>query len=303
MKIKKRFDSEAESTYTPEYQKLVSRRQTLKAKANCNEGIIKEQAIEGYKEATKKMLKLPAKSSNDKKLKYVRYADDFLIAVNGSRQDCEQLKAELSDFIKEQLKMELSQEKTLITHGNEYARFLSYDIRVRRSQQIKRKNKFKTRSLNNKVELSIPFKEKIEQFLFSHHTVTQRLDNGRLEPCHRKPLINLTDLEIITAYNAEVRGFCNYYSLASSFHKVNYFNYLMEYSCLKTLTNKHRSKISIIRNKFKDGTGAWDIPYETKKGMQRRYFVKYSECKTSNCIDTIPTKTRDLSHYTTTQTA
>ena len=57
---------------------------------------------------------------------YVRYADDFLIAVNGSKQDCEWIKAKLTEFIQNTLKMELSQEKTLITHSNTPARFLGY---------------------------------------------------------------------------------------------------------------------------------------------------------------------------------
>ena len=58
------------------------------------------------------MLKLPAKQCDDKKIKYVRYADDFLIAVNGNRQG-EKIKQELIEFISTTLKMELSQEKAL----------------------------------------------------------------------------------------------------------------------------------------------------------------------------------------------
>lgn len=61
--------------------------------------------------------------------------------------------------------MEFSKEKTLITHSNTFARFLGYNVRVRCDQQIKPKEKFKTYSMNNKVELSISFKDKIEKFL------------------------------------------------------------------------------------------------------------------------------------------
>ena len=61
--------------------------------------------------------------------------------------------------------MEFSKEKTLITHSNTFARFLGYNVRVRCDQQIKPKGKFKTYSMNNKVELSISFKDKIEKFL------------------------------------------------------------------------------------------------------------------------------------------
>lgn len=300
MKIKKEFDVATKARYTPEYTKLVGLRQRLHNKIKNSNGIEREKLIEEYKTATAKMLKLPAKQCDDKKIKYVRYADDFLIAVNGNRQDCEKIKQELTEFISTTLKMELSQEKTLITHSNTPARFLGYDVRVRRDQQIKPKGKFKTRSMNNKVELSIPFKDKIEKFLFSNGIVKQRSDNGKLEPIHRPQLLNRTDLEIVTIYNAELRGICNYYGLASNFNKLIYFNYLMEYSCLKTLAGKHRSKVSKIRAIYKDGTGKWAIPYETKTGIKKMYFANYADCKGKKFTDIVPQTAKNYSHDVTT---
>ena len=300
MKIKKEFDVATKARYTPEYTKLVGVRQRLHNKIKNSNGIEREKLIEEYKSATAQMLKLPAKQCDDKKIKYVRYADDFLIAVNGNRQDCEKIKQELTVFISTTLKMELSQEKTLITHSNTPARFLGYDVRVRRDQQIKPKGKFKTRSMNNKVELSIPFKDKIEKFLFSNGIVKQRSDNGKLEPIHRPQLLNRTDLEIVTIYNAELRGICNYYGLASNFNKLIYFNYLMEYSCLKTLAGKHRSKVSKIRAMYKDGTGKWAIPYETKTGIKKMYFANYADCKGKKFTDIIPQTAKNYSHDVTT---
>ena len=300
MKIKKEFDVATKARYTPEYTKLVGLRQRLHNKIKNSNGIEREKLIEEYKTATAQMLKLPAKQCDDKKIKYVRYADDFLIAVNGNRQDCEKIKQELTEFISTTLKMELSQEKTLITHSNTPARFLGYDVRVRRDQQIKPKGKFKTRSMNNKVELSIPFKDKIEKFLFSNGIVKQGSDNGKLEPIHRPQLLNRTDLEIVTIYNAELRGICNYYGLASNFNKLIYFNYLMEYSCLKTLAGKHRSKVSKIRAMYKDGTGKWAIPYETKTGIKKMYFANYADCKGKKFTDIVPQTAKNYSHDVTT---
>ena len=300
MKIKKEFDVATKTRYTPEYTKLVGLRKRLHNKIKNSNGIEREKLIEEYKSATAQMLKLPAKQCDDKKIKYVRYADDFLIAVNGNRQDCEKIKQELTEFISTTLKMELSQEKTLITHSNTPARFLGYTVRVRRDQQIKPKGKFKTRSMNNKVELNIPFKDKIEKFLFLNGIVKQRSDNGRLEPIHRPQLLNRTDLEIVTIYNAELRGICNFYGLASNFNKLIYFNYLMEYSCLKTLAGKHRSKVSKIRAMYKDGTGKWAIPYETKTGIKKMYFANYADCKGKKFTDIIPQTAKNYSHDVTT---
>lgn len=63
----------------------------------------------------------------------------------------------------------------------------------------------------------------------------------------------LSDLEILDIYNAQTRGICNYYGLASNFAKLTYFVYLMEYSCLKTLAMKHKTRISHIKQKYHSG--------------------------------------------------
>jgi hypothetical protein len=128
------------------------------------------------------------------------------------------------------------------------------------------------------IELSVPFADKIHQFIFSKGIARQQKD-GTLFPVHRAYLTRLTDLEIVSVYNAEMRGVCNYNCLAANFNNLAYFSYLMEYSCLKTLANKHKSKISSVAKMFKDGKGDWGIPYETKHGSKRCYFAKFSDCK------------------------
>ena len=238
------------------------------------------------------MVKTPCKSQTDKKLKYIRYADDFIIGINGDKDDCKQIKEHLSEFIFETLKMELSEEKTLITHSGTRARFLSYDVKVRRNGQLKQRGKFSQRTLNNKVELNIPLDEKITKFMFDNNIIRQK-PNGDIEHIARKSMLRCTDLEIVTSYNAELRGLCNYYSLASNFAKLDYFAYNMEYSCLKTLAAKHNSSMRKIIAKHQDGNGRWGIPYETKKGSKRCYFAKFRECSdTKNSNDVIPMNTK-----------
>jgi hypothetical protein len=210
--------------------------------------------------------------------------------VKGSQDDCHRIKSKLAEFIGGTLKMELSDEKTLITHSSETARFLGYDVRVRRSGIIKRggPGNVKKRTLNNSCELTVPLNDKIHNFLISKSIAIQKADDGTLFPVHRNSLLRLTDLEIVSVYNAELRGVCNYYGLASNFSKLKYFSYLMEYSCLKTLASKHKSKISKIVAMFKDGKGNWGIPYETKKGWERRYFANYLDGKeTKNPADEV----------------
>ena len=110
--------------------------------------------------------------------------------------------------------MELSEDKTLITHSSKCARFLGYDVRVRRSGKIKRggPGHVKMRTLNGGVELLVPLNDKIRQFVFTKGVAIQKKD-GSMFPVHRKYLVGLTDLEIVSVYNAEFRGICNYYGM------------------------------------------------------------------------------------------
>ena len=97
-----------------------------------------------------------------------------------------------------------------------------------------------------------------------------------------------TDLEIVTVFDAELRGICNYYHLASNYRNLNYFSYLMEYSCLKTLSGKHRCKLSKIYDKYRIGEKRWGIPYETKAGKKIRRLTKFNEIDGKKCEDIEP---------------
>jgi len=275
------FNKPPSRRLTREYEYISTKIKRLKKKIGKTDNEeIKQAQLAELKALRSKMLKTPCKQQDDKKLKYVRYADDFIISVNGNKEDCIAIKGKFSSFIANVLKMELSEEKTLITHSNDYARFLGYDIRVRRNSQVKAHSNHTQRTLNNKVELIVPLEDKIMKFLFSRNAISQN-KNGTIEPIKRTKLANCTPLEIVSTYNAELRGICNYYSLASNFCSLNYFSYLMEYSCLKTLARKHKSSIGKIKARYKDGKGKWGIPYKTKKGEKHCYFAKFSDCKES----------------------
>lgn len=280
MKLKSEFDTPGVGQITPEYRELHNEIKRLSHRLTKVTGEEREMVLAEYKPKRQKLMTIPCTAQTDKKLKYVRYADDFLIAVKGNREDCQWIKSKLAEFIGDTLKMELSEDKTLITHSSKCARFLGYDVRVRRSGKIKRggPGHVKMRTLNGGVELLVPLNDKIRQFVFTKGVAIQKKD-GSMFPVHRKYLVGLTDLEIVSVYNAELRGICNYYGMASNFCKLHYLAYLMEYSCLKALASKHKTSLSKTIDKFNDGTGKWGIPYETKLESKRRYFAKYADCK------------------------
>jgi hypothetical protein len=177
--------------------------------------------------------------------------------------------------------MELSDEKTLITHSNQYARFLGYDVRIRHEQKLRPFGNHLACALNNTVELNVPLADKIMPFLFDKEIIRQTND-GKIEPVARKYLYRYTDLEIISSYNSELRGICNYYSIASNFARLDYFTYLMEYSCLKTLAGKHDSTSRKMVEKYHVKDCGWGIPYKTAKGQKYRMFAKYQDCKNAD---------------------
>src|SRR3954453_13365134 len=80
----------------------------------------------------KQAQRMPSRDPDDpnfRRLWYVRYADDFLLGFSGPRREAEQIRQRLQKFLHEELRLELSQEKTLITHARtEAARFLGYEI-------------------------------------------------------------------------------------------------------------------------------------------------------------------------------
>jgi group II intron reverse transcriptase/maturase len=279
----KDFDKPRERRLTSEYKALSVKLECIRRKLKKAEGEKRAELISLIKPLRQKLLKTPSRSQTDKKVYYIRYADDFIIGVKGNKEDCQQLKQKLSEFISRNLKMELSEEKTLITHSNTYARFLSYDVRVRRSDEIKQGGSGSAghcctkRTLNNMTEICVPLDDKIMKSLFENGVIEQI--NGQIKPISRKSLLRCTELEVVSTYNAELRGICNYYNMASNFCKLNYFAYLMEYSCLKTLAAKHKCTIAKVKERYKDGKGKWCIPYQTKVGRKQLYFAKYSDSK------------------------
>ncbi len=277
--IKKAFDKPAKRKSTHEYSaKRWQIEKTEKAIKDCTNADEKAMLISELKKLRKELCQIPAKDQSDKKIVYVRYADDFLIGVNGTKEECQQIKSLLKEYLTEHLRLELSDEKTKITHSSDCARFLGYDVRVRRNNQLKKRSDgVIQRTLNLSVELLVPLKDKIERYMLDNKIAIIDKD-GKFKPMHRNALVNNTDLEIVDNYNAQTRGIYNYYSMASNFGRLDYFVYLMEYSCLKTLARKHQRSIGQMIDKYRYGK-TWAIPYETKSGKKYMPIVRFTDMR------------------------
>ena len=142
----------------------------------------RKQLFARIRETVKERLKYPAGDEMDdsiKRLKYIRYADDFLIGVIGSKQDCIQIKEDIKQFMADKLKLELSDEKTLITNARKHAKFLGYDVFVRKSNDTRRdKNGHLTRSLDHKIVLYVTT-EIMRKKLLEYDAVKITEQNGK----------------------------------------------------------------------------------------------------------------------------
>lgn len=171
-----------------------------------------------------------------RRLQYVRYADDWLCGVIGSKEDAEMIKVDIKKFLSDILKLELSEEKTLITNAHDKARFLGYDVFTSTSQQtIVNKKGARARYQTGRIKLYVP-RDKWQKKLTDYSALKIKYEDGReiFVPIQRDYLINSDDLEILNQYNAEIRGLYNYYRIANNASTLNDFYYIMKYSLFKT---------------------------------------------------------------------
>jgi len=224
-----------------------------------------------------------------KRMRYERYADDFLIGVIGSKDDCRRIKQDMKTFLEQRLHLELSDEKTLITNAKDPAKFLGYEISIRQSAPPSRnKNGKIQRNHNGTVVLKIPT-DTIRNKLLEYGAIKLVVHNGQeiWKPQSRDYLITQEDAEILLRYNAEIRGLYNYYVLALNCGTLNNFKYVMQYSMFKTLANKHKcSKKKIIMQmrigkdfgvKVKNANGKEHTILLYNEGFKRKK-VSYADC-------------------------
>ena len=266
----------------PEYWRLNNKKNWLKKKLQkTSDEQIRKSYLYEIAQLSKQMLSTPHKDAMDadfRRLQYVRYADDFLISVIGSKSECETIKADITQFMREQLKLELSDEKTLITHAQDKAKFLGYEIFIRKSDAVKRnRDGVLKRDFNGAVVLTLN-SAVIQKKLTEYNALEVRNIDGK-DIWWSKPRRYMTPMkpeDILAQYNAETRGLYNYYSLAANVSKeCASFAFIMKMSMFKTLGWKLNTSARKVRQKYQKDKD-FVIPYNDAKGKQK-YRVFYNE--------------------------
>lgn len=206
-----------------------------------------------------------------RRIQYVRYADDFLIGVIGSKKECELIKKDITEFMRNKLKLELSAEKTLITHAQENARFLGFDITVR-SLNIKKRNSkgILKREFCGKVMLNLSA-ETVKKKLMQYGAVRFTQENGKevWKPKARTPMVGMRVEDMVAQYDLEIRGFYNYYCIANNVSATCAdFGYIMSYSLYMTVAQKLNSSVRQILFKYKKDK-VFTVTYKDDKGKDR----------------------------------
>lgn len=260
--------------YEPKVRRLADELKNVKDNAD-KEQLIKD--INALKLERGQLSSINRMDDGYRRLKYVRYADDFLLGIIGSKEDCEKIKADIKIFLDEKLKLELSDEKTLITNAKKPAKFLGYDVFVRKSNKTTRdKRKWKVRHIGEKIVLNVTTETMLKKLLaYRALKITTRDSKEVWKPIPRGYMKDLDDLEIISQVNAEVRGFYNYYSIANNSSYVGTFSYVLEYSMYKVYAMKYQTSINKEKRK-RDINGVFTIPYENREG-KKRYCRFYNE--------------------------
>ena len=215
--------------------------------------------------------------SDYRRMKYVRYADDFLIGIIGNKEDAMRIKEDIKNFLQSKLRLELSDEKTLVTYSEKSAKFLGYEIYVRKSNLTKRDSKGRIRrAFNKKVYLKLTT-DVMKKKLLEYGALEIKTHNGKEQwkPRARVQFINNDDLEILERYNSEIRGLYNYYSIANNCSEMNSFKYIMEYSMYKTFACKYRTTVKKIARKYKENK-VFTVHFKNNKG-QNKIRVFYNE--------------------------
>ena len=212
-----------------------------------------------------------------RRLKYIRYADDFILGVIGSKEDALRIKEDIKSFLSESLALELSEEKTLITHTGKSAKFLGYEITVTRNNHQRRDVQGRLRrTYGKRVRLNVSMAT-LRDKLLEYGAMEIKLRNGKeiWKPKCRSGLIFNDDLEILDRYNRETVGFCNYYLIANNCVVLHNFRYIMEYSMYKTFAGKYRSTVRKINKKYRYNK-LFTVKYEQKGVIKSRTFYKTS---------------------------
>jgi group II intron reverse transcriptase/maturase len=217
----------------PEYRAIVFQRRQAKQRGDTKR----------YHELTLEMRQHPSQDMHDpnfRRLKYIRYADDFLLGFIGTKAEAESILKEIEAFLNVSLKLSVSPNKSKVSHAKqEGVQFLGYGIRVYENVENRIVNE--RRSANGRITLQLPQEYVEKKSLEWQKKGKPKIDGNAL---------NYSVEEAIFYYQMRYRGIVNYYQYAVDVHELARLKYAMELSLVHTLSAKLKISVSKVYRKY-----------------------------------------------------
>jgi len=115
----------------PEYNAVRRQGAGLNKMIKTAQGDERQGLIDQKQELQRHMLALPSTDQHDpgyRRLRYCRYADDFVLGVICPKSEAEEIYGKIETFLRDNLKLNGSQGKSGLKHSTETIRFLGYDL-------------------------------------------------------------------------------------------------------------------------------------------------------------------------------
>jgi group II intron reverse transcriptase/maturase len=279
--LKQEYNCGTKRGTNKEYEKLANRASYLKKK-----GLYTSNKDE-YLNILRKILNTPSKKQDDSyiRIHYVRYADDFVIGVEGSYKIAKTILEKVRTFISSFLSLNLNDTKTGITkYSEKRVKFLGYNISAphfkgnnKPIETISPDNSDKLISRRNKIRIRIDMDtEKVLKRLETNKFIRKRnavLGGKSLEyrGTFKGNLINLDHADILKYYNSVIRGVHNYYSFVNNTQDLALIIWKLTESCALTLARKFKIRtMRLVYRKFGKDLGC-DI--KLKDGEEKRISI------------------------------
>lgn len=234
--LRQKYEKGERRRRSKEYACLQERKRRARKRS---EGIMTDEV----REIIKQMRAIPSSDTEDPtyvRIRYIRYADDWVLGVIGPKNLAEKIKDEIQAFLRDTLKLELSQEKTKITHAKtEEANFLGTRLQVgeicSEPKIIVKKTKtrrVKARCTGWNPTLKAPTEKLVER-------LHQRgfCDNNGVS--QSKMLWTPLEVQhIIDLFSSVNRGLLGYYRFVDNFASMGRIQYILHSSLVKTLAHK-----------------------------------------------------------------
>ena len=176
---------------------------------------------------------------------YIRYADDFVIGIIGSKNECVKIREDLGIFLTETLSLNLSLSKTSINHFNKEGIFF-LGTQIKGNQETEKLiktiergkgRKFKAR-VTSRTRMFAPLEKLLQKSI--DNNICKRLQSGKVVPTALKRMVNYDHSDIVLFFNSKIRGILNYYSFVDNAKSLGIIVHAFKHSCALTLALKYK---------------------------------------------------------------